>query len=112
VSEIVGVPLDDGTVTGAGLCQFTGVNDQSAAVLAQWLTDPGDRQSFLDLQSSLGDPRPLRVAGITDGFIGPDGTVWVDRDGVVYSVWVSVTGEPATAQTSKAGMVLALWLAA
>ena len=91
-------------------CQFTGVNDPSAVVLLQWLTDPGDRQSFLDLQVSLGEPERIRTSGLTDGRIGPDGTVWVDRDGTVYTVLVSVTGEPASDQSDRATDVLAAWL--
>ena len=110
ISALVGVPVDDGIVTGAGLCQFTGVNDPSAVVLLQWLTDPGDRQSFLDLQVSLGEPERIRTSGLTDGRIGPDGTVWVDRDGTVYTVLVSVTGEPASDQSDRATDVLAAWL--
>ena len=110
ISALVGVPVDDGIVTGAGLCQFTGVNDPSAVVLLQWLTDPGDRQSFLDLQVSLGEPERIRTSGLTDGRIGPDGTVWVDRDDTVYTVLVSVTGEPASDQSDRATDVLAAWL--
>lgn len=111
VSAIVGVPLDEGTVTGAGLCQFTGVNDQSLAVLLQRLDVPGDRQSFLDLQASLGEPRRVTRSDLEGGLVGLDGTVWVDRDGVVQTAWVSVTGGPASSQTGAAADLLVAWLA-
>lgn len=110
VSAIVGVPLGDGAVTGAGLCQFTGVNDQSLAVLLQRLTDPGDRASFLDLQASLGAPERVSRSDLPGALTGADGTVWVDLDGVVFSAWVSVTGSPASTQTGMAADLLVAWL--
>lgn len=110
IASAVGIPLNDGTVTETGTCQYTGLNDQSKEVTLALLTDPGDKATFLDLQTSLGQGTPLNDPKVPDAMVGPDGSVYVAVDDAIYSVNTQVTGGPATDQVAQSAAVLAVWL--
>lgn len=111
ISAAVGVPLAEGTVTGAGTCQYLGVNDQSLNVLLAIHLDPADQAAFTDLQASLGTPVAYMDPALSGAFVGADATLFVTANGAIHTARVEVTGGPATEQIPLAAKVLARWLA-
>lgn len=111
LSTIVGLPLDDGHVTGSGTCEFLGLNDQSRSVVLAMLTDPGDQASFTDLQSSLGAVTPLDDSELAGASVSANSTVFVTANGALYSVLTSVTDGTPAEQVPLSVAVLKRWLA-
>ncbi len=108
IAAAVGVPLGDGEVVESGTCQFLGLNDQSLVVFVAALTDPADQAAFADLQNSLGPA--VAVADPVGAMLGPDGQVFINKDGTIYKVMTMVTGGTAYEQANLSAAVLKMWL--
>jgi hypothetical protein len=111
LSSLVGVPLDEGHVAGAGTCEYLGINDQSRSVLLALLTDPGDQAAFADLQSSLGVATPLDDPELAGASVSPSSAVYITANGALYSVLTMVTDAPPAEQVPLSVAVLKRWLA-
>ena len=112
LSALVGVPVADGYVTGAGTCQFPGLNDQSKYLTLAKLTDAGDQAAWADLQASLGTPTPFDDPALPGALVGADSTLYIVADGATYTVLTLVTGASAAEQVPLSAAVLKAWLAA
>lgn len=111
LSAQVGVPLDEGQVTGAGTCEFLGVNDQSLSVVLSLFTDPAEQAAFLDLQASLGASTPLNDAALAGALVSPNSLLYITANNTTYAVQVMVTGGTPAEQLPLAAAVLTAWLA-
>jgi hypothetical protein len=111
ISAAVGVPVAPGQVTGAGTCQYLGLNDQSKSVTLSKLTAQVDQANWADLQTSLGAPAPFTDAALPSALLGADGTLYLTSNGAIYAAQVNVTGGAAKDQAPQAAAVLKAWLA-
>jgi hypothetical protein len=111
LSSIVGVPLAEGRVAGAGTCEFLGLNDQSRSVLLALLTDPSDQATYADLEASLGAATPLDDPALPGAMISASSAVYVTAAGGLYSVKTAVTDAPLPEQVPLSVAVLKHWLA-
>lgn len=111
LSTIVGIPLDDGHVTGSGTCEFLGLNDQSRSIVLALLTDPADQTSFTDLQASLGAVTPLDDAELAGASVSANSAVFITANGALYSVLTSVNDTTPAEQVPLSVAVLKRWLA-
>lgn len=110
LSTLVGVPMSDGFVVGAGTCQFLGLNDQSKAVTLAMLTDAGDQAAWADLQASLGTPTPFDDPALAGALVGADSTLYIVTNGATYTVLTLATGASAAEQIPLSAAVLKFWL--
>lgn len=110
LSALVGVPVSDGFVTGAGTCQFLGLNDQSKSLTLAMLTDAGDQAAWADLQASLGTPTPFDDPALPGALVGADSTLYIVTNGATYTVLTLVTGASAAEQIPLSAAVLKAWL--
>jgi len=110
LSALVGVPVSDGFVTGAGTCQFLGLNDQSKSLTLAQLTDAGDQAAWADLQASLGTPTPFDDPALPGALVGADSTLYIVTNGATYTVLTLVTGASAAEQIPLSAAVLTAWL--
>lgn len=111
LSTLVGVPVDEGQVTGAGTCEFLGVNDQSLSVVLSLYTDPADQAAFIDLQGSLGASTPLNDPALAGALVSPNSLLYVTANNATYAVQVMVTAGTPAEQLPLAVAVLTAWLA-
>ena len=110
ISAIVGIPLVDGQVVGAGTCQYIGLNEQSRVITLTLLTDPGDQATFNDLELSLGASAPLNDATLVNALVDPSSLVYINANGAIYTVRTLVTDATPAEQVPLSAAVLHLWL--
>lgn len=110
IATIVGIPIADGAVVGAGTCQFLGLNDQSRVVTLTLLTDPTDQATFNDLVLSLGEGTPLDDPALAGATVDPTSQLYINANGSIYAVRVLVTDGGPAEQVALAAAILRLWL--
>lgn len=110
ISAIVGIPLADGQVVGAGTCQYIGLNEQNRVITLGRLTDPGDQATFNDLQLSLGASAPLNDATLVNAMVDPSSLVYINANGAIYTVRTLITDATPAEQVPMSAAVLHLWL--
>ncbi|MEQ1873308.1 MAG: hypothetical protein ABL953_06235 [Ilumatobacteraceae bacterium] len=110
LSAIVGIPLADGVVVGAGTCEFRGLNEQSRVITLGLLTDPGDQATFNDLQLSLGASVPLNDPTLVNALVDPSSLVYINTGGGIYTVRTSISDAAPGAQVPVSAAVLHAWL--
>jgi len=110
LSGIVGIPLADGQVVGAGTCQFLGLNEQSRVITLALLTDIGDQTIFNDLQVSLGPSTPLTDPTLVNAFVDPTSLVYINANGSIYTVRTLITDATPAEQVPLSVAVLHVWL--
>lgn len=111
LSALVGIPLDVGQVSGAGTCEFFGLNDQSRYVILSKLTDPADQAAFADSEATLGVAVPLNDPALAGAMIGNAAAVYITANGALYSVQTAVTDAAPADQVPLSVAVLKMWLA-
>lgn len=107
---ILGLPVDEGIVTGSGTCEFRGLNDQSYAVTLALFTDPVDIASFNDLVASSGINTPLNDPTVPGAAVGPDNVVFVIAPNGIYTARTHVNDTPLEQQIPISVAILAKWL--
>jgi hypothetical protein len=112
IGPAVGVPVAPGQVSGAGTCQYLGLNDQSKSVTVSKLVAAVDQATWNDLQTSLGAPTPFTDPALPGAVLGADGTLYLTANATIYAVQVNVTGGAAKDQAPQAAALLKAWLAA
>lgn len=110
ISAIVGIPLVDGQVIGAGTCQYIGLNEQRRVITLSLLTDPGDQAAFNDLELSLGASAPLNDATLVNALVDPSSLVYINANGAIYTVHTLVTDATPAERVPLSAAVLHLWL--
>ena len=110
LSAIVGIPLADGQVVGAGLCEFRGLNEQTRLITLGLLTDSGDQATFNDLQASLGASTPLDDPTLVGAVVDPSSLVWMPTNGAIYTVRTLITDATPAEQVPLSVAVLHAWL--
>ena len=110
IAAIVGIPLADGQVIGAGTCQFLGLNKQNRVITLSLLTDPGDQATFNDLELSLGASAPLNDSTLVNALVDPSSLVYINANGAIYAVRTLITDATPTEQVPLSAAVLHLWL--
>lgn len=110
LSAIVGIPLADGQVIGAGTCEFRGLNDQTRVITLGFLSDPGDQATFNDLQLSLGASTPLNDPTLVNALIDPTSLLYINTGGGIYTVRTAITDAAPAEQVPLSAAVLHAWL--
>lgn len=110
LSAIVGIPLADGQVVGAGTCEYRGLNEQTRVITLGLLTDAGDQATFNDLQASLGTPTPLSDPTLVGAVVDSSSLVWMHTNGAVYTVRTLTTDATPAEQVPLSVAVLHAWL--
>ncbi len=110
LSGIVGIPLADGQVIGAGLCEFRGLNEQNRVITLGLFTDPGDQATFNDLQASLGASTPLNDPTLINAFVNPSSLLYINANGAIYTVLTMITDATPAEQLPMSTAVLHMWL--
>ena len=110
ISAIVGIPLADGQVVGAGTCQFIGLNEQNRVITLGLLTDPGDQATFIDLEASLGASAPLNDPTLVNAMVDPSSLVYINANGAIYTVRTLITDALPAEQVPLSVAVLHIWL--
>ncbi|MBI4882946.1 MAG: hypothetical protein HY826_02705 [Actinobacteria bacterium] len=110
IATIVGFPMGEGQVIGAGTCEFRGLNEQTRVVTLSLFTDPGDQATFTDLQTSLGAAAPLNDPALPSALVDASSLVYTPANGAIYTVRVLVTDGTAAEQVPLAAAILRLWL--
>jgi hypothetical protein len=110
IAAIVGIPMADGAVIGAGTCEFRGLNEQARVVTLSLFTDAGDQAAFIDLQASLGAAAPLNDPTLPNALVDASSLVYISANGAIYTVKVLVTDGTPAEQVPLAVAILHRWL--
>jgi hypothetical protein len=111
LSAMVGVPLAEGRVTGAGTCEYLALDDEHRSLVLVLLTDPVDQAAFADAQASAGVPTPLDDPELAGASVAASSAVYITANGALYSVLTTVTDAPPAEQVPLSVIVLERWLA-
>ncbi|MCE9623499.1 MAG: hypothetical protein K8R99_14270 [Actinomycetia bacterium] len=110
ISAIVGIPLADGQVVAAGTCQYIGLNEQTRVITLSLFSDPVDQATFNDLELSLGASAALNDPALPNALVDPSSLVYLNANGVIYTVRTMITDATPAEQVPLSAAVLRLWL--
>ncbi|MEI8239125.1 MAG: hypothetical protein WCI22_06850 [Actinomycetota bacterium] len=110
IHKIVGVAIADAAVTGAGTCQYNGLNDQTKYIVLSLLTNKQDIATFADMQQSLGKGTPIQAKGLSGALVGIDHSLYMTVNGSVYVVRTRITTGTPAQQVALSVKILQRWL--